>query len=150
MVEPASSLQAQQLLELLTIVTSLPDEASAVHSAAERAAQALEAEVAAVAIDGRVAAVVGFPAEAVPTSELLAVGCGQQDRLIVPGLGKCPTLAACNKLKALGSTLTREQAKVNEQLLTEMTRKRNFTDRIRNDLRYRTLLQLWLKGYYGA
>ena len=31
-----------------------------------------------------------------------------------------------------------------EQLLTEMTRKRGLTDRIRNDLRYRALLQLWL------
>jgi len=58
--------------------------------------------------------------------------------------GACPTLKACNQLKALGRSLTGEQAKLNEQLLTEMTRKRGLTDRIRNDLRYRALLQLWL------
>ena len=56
----------------------------------------------------------------------------------------CPTLNACNRLKAYGRTLTGEQAKLSEQLLTEMTRKRALTDRIRADLRYRGLLQLWL------
>jgi len=56
----------------------------------------------------------------------------------------CPTLAACNALKSIGRNLTGEQAKLNEQLLTEMARKRGLTDRIRNDLRYRALLQLWL------
>ena len=54
------------------------------------------------------------------------------------------TLIACNTLKKLGRELRGDQAKLNEQLLTEMTRKRGFTDRIRNDLRYRSLLQLWL------
>lgn len=56
----------------------------------------------------------------------------------------CPTFRACTQLKALGRTLSREQAKVHEQLLTEMTRKHHLTERIRKDLRYRSLLQLWL------
>ena len=56
----------------------------------------------------------------------------------------CPTFAACNALKKLGRTLTGEEARLNEQLLTEMTRKRGLTERVRNDLRYRALLQLWL------
>ena len=34
--------------------------------------------------------------------------------------------------------------KYSQGIVTEMTRKRNLTERIRNDLRYRTLLQLWL------
>ena len=58
--------------------------------------------------------------------------------------GACPTLKACNTLKQIGRTLTGEQAKLTEHLLTEMTRKRGLTDRIRNDLRFRALLQLWL------
>jgi hypothetical protein len=56
----------------------------------------------------------------------------------------CPAARACNQLKVLGRSLSGEQAKLNEQLLTEMTRKRALTDRIRSDLRYRGLLQLWL------
>ena len=54
-------LQGQQLLELLAVVSSYPDEESAIRGAAERAAQALEAEVAAVVFGERVAASVGFP-----------------------------------------------------------------------------------------
>jgi hypothetical protein len=57
---------------------------------------------------------------------------------------KCPTLAACDALKKLGRTLPGEQARLNEQLVAEMTRKRGLTDRIRADLRYRGLLQYWL------
>lgn len=56
----------------------------------------------------------------------------------------CPTLRACNELKLLGRTLTGDQAKLHQQLLAEMTRKRGLTDRVRNDLRYRALMQLWL------
>jgi hypothetical protein len=71
----------------------------------------------------------------------------QTGRLALHPVGKakaCPTSRACNQLKTLGRTLSGEQAKLNEQLLTEMTRKRGLVERIRNDLRYRGLLQLWL------
>src|SRR5204862_264571 len=47
-------LAAQQLVELLELVSSFSDEASAAQGAVERAAQVLEAEVAAVVIRGRV------------------------------------------------------------------------------------------------
>src|SRR3954464_4745983 len=94
MVDSAASLQVQQLLELLAVVSSLPDEASAVRGAVERAAQALEAEVAAVVFDDRVAAAVGFPEGAVPSVDLLAVAARERDRLDVPGLGRCQAVAA--------------------------------------------------------
>ena len=60
---------------------------------------------------------------------------------------ECPTLKACNELKRFGRALTGDQAKLNAQLLTEMTRKRGLTDRIRNDLRYRGMLQLCLYSH---
>jgi diguanylate cyclase (GGDEF)-like protein len=94
MAESAASLQVQQLLELLAVVTSLSDEKSAVQGAVERAAQALEAEVAAVVFNDLVAAAVGFPVGAVPTSDLLAVARRERDWLEVPGLGKCQAVAA--------------------------------------------------------
>src|SRR4051812_45288280 len=94
MVDSAASLQVQQLLELLAVVSSLPDEASAVRGAVERAAQALEAEIAAVVFDDRVAAAVGFPAGAVPSADLLVVAARERDWLDVPGLGRCHAVAA--------------------------------------------------------
>jgi diguanylate cyclase (GGDEF)-like protein len=94
MADTAASLQVQQLLELLAVVSSFPDEASAVHGAVERAAQALEAEVAAVVYDDRVAAAVGFPEGAVPAEDLLAVARLERDWLDVPGLDRCQAVAA--------------------------------------------------------
>jgi diguanylate cyclase (GGDEF)-like protein len=94
MADSAASLQVQQLLELLAVVSALPNEDDAVHGAVERAAQALEAEVAAVVYDERVAACVGFPVGAVPTEDLLAVAHRQRDWIDVPGLGRCPAVAA--------------------------------------------------------
>jgi diguanylate cyclase (GGDEF)-like protein len=90
----ATSLQVQQLLELLAVVMSFSDEQTAVHGAAERAAQALEAEVSAVMYGDQVAAAVGFPAGAVPAAELLAVADGKRDWLDVPGLERCHAFAA--------------------------------------------------------
>ena len=90
----AGSYHGQQLLELLAVVSSCDDEESAVRGAAERAAQALEAEVAAVVIDDVVVAAVGFPVGHVPEAELLAVARRQRDDVDVPGLGSCPAVAA--------------------------------------------------------
>ncbi|MFC0107134.1 sensor domain-containing diguanylate cyclase [Kibdelosporangium aridum] len=87
-------LQGQQLLELLAVISSYPDEESAVRGAVERAAQALEAEVAAVVIGERVVASVGFPAGLVPEDDLVAVTRREQDKLEVPGVGECPTVSA--------------------------------------------------------
>ncbi|MBB5873519.1 diguanylate cyclase (GGDEF)-like protein [Allocatelliglobosispora scoriae] len=92
--QPAGSVQVQQLLELLAVVTTLSDEAAAIRGAVERAAQALEAEVAAVVVDGRVAAAVGFAAGAVPVEDLIAVGRRERDWIEVRGLDKCQAIAA--------------------------------------------------------
>ena len=86
--------QIYQLLELLAVVSSFPDANSAVQAAAERAAQALEAEVAAVMVDGRVVACVGYPAGAVPAGELFAVSRRESKWLAVPGVGRCHAMAA--------------------------------------------------------
>ena len=94
MVELASVLQIQQLVELLAVVSSLPDEAAAVVAAAEWAAQALEAEVAAVIVDRRVAAAVGFPAGAVPQDTLVAVAAGRLGVIALPGVGDCYAVSA--------------------------------------------------------
>jgi hypothetical protein len=56
----------------------------------------------------------------------------------------CPTTVACNELKQLGGTLTGAQARLNGQLVKEMTRKRLLVERLRRDLRYHSLIQLWL------
>jgi hypothetical protein len=56
----------------------------------------------------------------------------------------CPTRAACDALMRLGGKLTPEQARINGQLLSEMTRKRTLTDRVRRDLRFRALMRIWL------
>jgi diguanylate cyclase (GGDEF)-like protein len=82
-----------QLLELLAVVSSYPDVNSAAQGAAERAAQTLEAEVAAVVVGGRVVASIGFPADAVPTADLLALARRELDELDVPGVGRCQTLS---------------------------------------------------------
>lgn len=88
------SVQIQQLLELLAVMSSYPDQDSAVQGAVERAAQALEAEVAAVVVDDRVIASIGFPAGAAPHAELLAVVWREQDGVQVPGVGRCHTVSA--------------------------------------------------------
>ncbi|WP_051450443.1 sensor domain-containing diguanylate cyclase [Actinospica robiniae] len=94
MTGPAASPETQQLLELLAVVTSFTDEPSAVQAAAERAAQALEAEVAAVVLDDEVVAAVGFPAGRTQTEDLLAIARGERDWIEVPGLAKCQAIVS--------------------------------------------------------
>jgi diguanylate cyclase (GGDEF)-like protein len=93
MSEP-SALHIQQLVELLAVVSSFADEASAVEGAVERSAQALEAEVAAVVFGERVAASIGFPTGQVPEPDIIAVAHRRRDWLAVPGVGRCPATAA--------------------------------------------------------
>jgi hypothetical protein len=57
---------------------------------------------------------------------------------------RCPTARACVSLKRLGESLTGQQASLNQQLLTDMTRKKTLIDQVRRDIRYRALLELWL------
>ncbi len=94
MAQPAASLHIQQLVELLAVVSSFPDEASAVQGAAERAAQTMEAEVAAVVVDGQVLAAVGFPDDQLPYDDLVAVTRRERSDIEVPGFGICRAIAA--------------------------------------------------------
>ncbi|MFL5826164.1 MAG: putative bifunctional diguanylate cyclase/phosphodiesterase [Thermoleophilaceae bacterium] len=84
----------QQLVEFLAVVSSFGEEDAATRGGAERAAEALEAEVAAVVRDGRVVSSVGFPAGQVPEQELLEVARGTRRDIGVPGLGMCEAVSA--------------------------------------------------------
>ena len=85
-----------------------------------------------------------FNAVIAKASRAVARDTGSRGRLWWLGPVKCPNLTACEKLAELGQKLSGEQAKLNQQLLTEMTRKRAITDRVRRDFRFRALFQLWL------
>jgi hypothetical protein len=56
----------------------------------------------------------------------------------------CPTRAACKALMALGAGYSGPQASVNGQLVSALTRKSTLVDRVRRDLRYRALMEVWL------
>ncbi len=84
----ASSWSTQQLTEFLAHLSSLPDEGSALRAAAERAAEALDAEVGAVIADGRVASCTGFRQGEAPAAALFAVARAESDTLDVPGVGR--------------------------------------------------------------
>ena len=55
-----------------------------------------------------------------------------------------PTRDTRDRLIKLGKTLSGADAKTNQQLVTEMTRMSVLVDRIRLELRYRAVLQVWL------
>lgn len=57
---------------------------------------------------------------------------------------KHPMRLARDELIVMGANFTEEQAKVQEQLVSEMTRIITLTDRVRQDLKFRALMQLWL------
>jgi diguanylate cyclase (GGDEF)-like protein len=58
---PDHSLAAQHLVELLAMVSSCHDEATAIAAAVERAAETLQAEIGGLVVDGTVVAAVGLP-----------------------------------------------------------------------------------------
>ena len=82
----------QQLAEFLAVVSSFPDEPSAVLGAVERAAEALEAEVGAFIQDKRVAAVVGFAADDVPEAELVRIALNPGSAIVLPDGLECRPL----------------------------------------------------------
>jgi diguanylate cyclase (GGDEF)-like protein len=94
MEEVPFDLAAQQMVEMLELVSSFSDEASATQGAVERAAEVLEAEVAAVVIARRVVRSVGFPAGTMPEAELVQVALGERDSIVVHRLGHCSAMAA--------------------------------------------------------
>lgn len=57
---------------------------------------------------------------------------------------RCPTREACKALVAVGAKYSGEHASLNGQLVSAMTRKSTLIDRVRRDLRYRALMNIWL------
>src|SRR3712207_2724210 len=89
---PASGAwSTQQLTEFLAVVSSVPEAATAMREAIERAAEALEAELGAVVTDGAVTASVGFRVGQVPEAELVEVARAGADAVELPGMGPCRT-----------------------------------------------------------
>ncbi len=77
-----------QLAEFLAVVSSYADEEAALSGAAERVAEALEAEVGVAVLHGQVRAAVGFARGAAPVDEVLALGSAfQQQPVTLAGFG---------------------------------------------------------------
>src|SRR3954452_11596792 len=91
MARSAADWSTYQLTEVMDGVSRADDERSALQLAAERAAEALDAEVAAIVIRTSVHACVGFPHNSAPEREVIAVAEGRQGELVVPGVGPCAT-----------------------------------------------------------
>ncbi len=87
------SWSAQQLAEFLGAVSGLEDERDVLCRAAERAAEAFEAEVGAVVREQRLLVSVGFSPGHEPTAELIAAAANQRSTIPVGGVGRCPVLA---------------------------------------------------------
>ena len=82
-------LAAQQLVELLAVVSSSDDEESAIRAAVERAAETLEAEIGAVVFDGTVVQAVGLPAGSSGYDVLASVTPGAGQTLDLAAVGLC-------------------------------------------------------------
>jgi diguanylate cyclase (GGDEF)-like protein/PAS domain S-box-containing protein len=91
--QAAESWSTHQLTEFLDLVHTFSDEGVAMRRAAERAGEALDAEVAAVVSRGKVEVAIGFPRHQIPVSALLAVATSQRDAIEVPGLGSCASFS---------------------------------------------------------
>ncbi|MDX6653246.1 MAG: hypothetical protein QOJ38_2027 [Solirubrobacterales bacterium] len=86
-----SSWSTQQLVEFLDIVSSVEDVAIAADRAAERAAEALDAEIAAIVRGRSLVTSVGFPRGQVP-AEMLVAAAHEETPLELEGLGRCSVL----------------------------------------------------------
>jgi len=60
---------------------------------------------------------------------------------------RCPTRDACAELMRIGSDYSGQRSIISGQLLSAMTRKSMLIDRVRRDLRYRALMELWLYAH---
>jgi len=60
---------------------------------------------------------------------------------------RCPTREACAELVRVGAGYSGQQSVLNGQLVSAMTRKSTLIDRVRRDLRYRALMELWLYAH---
>ena len=84
------ALTAQHLVELLAVVSSCPDEESAIRAAVERAAETVEAEVCGLVVGDAVVVAVGLPEGSPDYARLAGVPHGGGP-LELPGLGACET-----------------------------------------------------------
>jgi diguanylate cyclase (GGDEF)-like protein len=89
-----SGLEAQQLVELLAVVSSCNDEDTAIRAAVERAAETVEAELCAVVRGGVVVAAVGLSRATSDYGRLVDVPAGRRTALELSGLGMCTVGAA--------------------------------------------------------
>jgi len=90
-----SGWSTQQLAEFVAAVSAAPSETSAATVAAERVAEALDADVAAIVCGGELLAAIGYPAGTAPVGELERVKPGlDRSSLTVPGVGACAAAAA--------------------------------------------------------
>lgn len=72
---------------------------------------------------------------------------GSMRRQLAGDAVACPTRAAAAQLIALGPRYKGEQAALHGQLVSAMSRKSVLIDRVRRDLRYRALMQIWLYAH---
>ena len=93
MASPSGDWSGQQLAEFLAAVSSFGHEDAALVGAAERVAEALEAEVGAIVQAGRVVSCVGFPRGRTPEAELCEAAAGERVVIDVPGAGSCAVLS---------------------------------------------------------
>ncbi|MGI5241675.1 diguanylate cyclase domain-containing protein [Dactylosporangium sp. CA-139066] len=82
------ALAAQQLVELLAVVTSCDDEETAIHAAIERAAETGEAEVCGLLVGDVVIDAVGLPEGSPDYATLASVPRGR-GTIELPGIGPC-------------------------------------------------------------
>jgi len=82
-------------------------------------------------------------AAAVDRATKARIGGGLLRELRAPDV-PCPARAACAELRAIGPSLNETQTLINQQLVSELTRKSALLDRVRLDLRLQALLRLWL------
>jgi signal transduction histidine kinase len=87
------SWSTQQLAEFLAVVSSFPDERSAIQGALDRTAEALEAEVAALVKGNDVEASIGFPAGQADVAAVLSICTGANDVIEIDGVGACEAVS---------------------------------------------------------
>jgi diguanylate cyclase (GGDEF)-like protein len=90
----SGSWSTEQLTEFLAAVSSLTSVQDASSAAAERAAEALDAEIGAVVCSGRVTSSLGFADGAADEEALVRAAAGEVDALELDGVGRCRAAAA--------------------------------------------------------
>jgi diguanylate cyclase (GGDEF)-like protein len=94
-----ASWSTQQLTELLSLVSTMPDDADVIQRAVEHTVDAFDADVGAVVSAGHVVASLGYAAGAVPVDDLISAAEGTCSSLQVPGAGECGLLVVrCDAL----------------------------------------------------